>query len=145
NDRSGGQQRSRLLRVGIGDAPAILVIAYATQRLGLGWAGARRGRPDVRVDRLHALGLAASMKVWLKRRNQRRLLQTEVPVAACNLARRNIEFGHLTHVLREYHVLGDNTFRIELEPDRDADRGLLTIRVQVKVEMNLRPRLDEAA
>src|SRR2546421_7457645 len=68
NDRSGGQQWSGLLRVGIGDAPAILVIAYATQRLGLGRAGTRRVRPDVRVDRLHALSLAASVKVWLKRR-----------------------------------------------------------------------------
>src|SRR4029453_6891469 len=71
NDRAGGQQRSGLLRVRIGDAPAILIIAYATERLRLGWAGARRVRPDVWVDGLHALGLTASVKMRLKRRNQR--------------------------------------------------------------------------
>src|SRR5579863_4759345 len=82
NDRPCGQQRSHILGVWIRDAPAELVIAHATERLGLRGSGTRRIRPHVRIDGLHALGLAARVEVRLKRRYQRRLLQTEVAIAA---------------------------------------------------------------
>ena len=48
-------------------------------------------------------------------------------------------------MLRERDVLGNLSLREDLEADLDGDLGHFAARIQVQVEVDLRPRLDQAA
>ncbi|PYU21824.1 MAG: hypothetical protein DMG32_19580 [Acidobacteria bacterium] len=72
-------------------------------------------------------------------------MQTEVPIAASNLAGWEIEFRDVSHVLCERHVFGHEPLRVELEPDGDADGRFLAGRMEMEVEMDLGARPDQPA
>src|SRR5205823_8682181 len=96
----------------ISEAPAKLIVAHATKRLGTRGTGTRRIRSNIRVNRFHALRFAPKMEMRLERRQDGRSRQAEVAIAASDLAGRQIQVAGVAHVLCKCYVLWHKSFRI---------------------------------
>src|SRR6516225_7771012 len=79
----------------------------------------------------------------LKRGHDRRFRQPEVAIRSHHFTRRDVELHVVAHVLRERDVLRNLALGEYLESNRDIDEGSLAARMQMKVEMDLRPGLDQ--
>src|ERR1700693_908744 len=84
------------------------------------------------------------MEMRLKRGQHSRLRKAEISVAASDLAGRQIEIGHVAHVLRESHVLRNDTFRKQLQAERYADCSHLAVGMEMQIKMNLRAGPNQA-
>ena len=115
--RTRGQEGQNIVGVVVGDTPAVLIIAHATERVGSRRTGTRRIRSHVRIDGFHALRLAAHVKVRLKRRDNRGPGKTEVTVISRDLSGRQIQIAHVAHMLCESDILRRGPFRIQLESE----------------------------
>src|SRR5262249_53515642 len=145
NDRSGWQQRCDLVLVWIRDVPAELIVAHTTDGFGTRGTRPRGIASDVRIDRFHAHRLTAVVHVRLKGCEKRRPGQPEIPIMPRDLSCRNIEVRGVSHVLRKRDVLWNYVFREHPKAELDGNRSLFTARIKVKIEIDLRPSLDQTS
>ena len=96
----------------------------------------------VGIYRFQALGLSAVMHVRLERQQPRGFHQREITIRAHVVGiRAKVDLGHADRCGRD-HVFRDITLRIELQTKRNIRRRLRANRMEVKLEVNLRSRLD---
>ena len=145
NDRSGRQQRCDLVLVWIRDVPAELIVAHATDGFGTRGTRPRGIASDVRIDRFHAHRFTAVVHVRLKRCEKRGPGQPEIPIMPRDLSCRNIEVRGVSHVLRKRDVLWNYVFREHPKAKLNGNRSLFTARIKVKIEIDLRPGLDQTS
>ena len=77
---------------------------------------------------------AQGMEVGLKSGKHCSFWQAEIAIVAGDLPGRKVQVVRISHVLRERNLFGFNAFRKNFEAERNLDRSLRAIGVQVKID-----------